>query len=650
MRKIEKWMLAAILICGTTMVLTSCSSKDDNPVPSNPESENKAPDYSNKGSWLQMPEITKDVDAFYIYSTVYVESSFEEGAPDYATLDNPEMIMGALGEYVTNASVFEESCNVFVPWYRQAGMRYASEISKKYGNIDPALAALSYNDIKAALDYFFEKCNNGRPFVIAAHSQGAAMLRYVLKNYFKEHQDYYKRMVAAYAIGYSITKDDLEQYPYLKFAEGESDAGVIISWHTEGPNNDNNVVVLPGGISINPLNWKRDETYAPASENKGSLRLNEETGEYEIQHLDIDAQVNLARGVVVTTTKIAPSADPKFFGPASYHEDDYPFFYNNIKDNVAKRIATYKNQELAPDYSDKNNWMNLPAITKDVDVFYVYPTEYSDDSEGASTFADINDKTVREAANSTYLMQATAYEESANVFAPYYRQVNMIALATLPVAERNAALASIPKEDIFAAIDYYFKNLNGGRPFILASHSQGSVMQSFVLAEYMKAHPEYQKRMIAAYAIGYSFTEDYFKTNPHLKFAEGADDIGVIVSWNTEGPENEDKANLVVLPGAISINPLNWKRDETYASAEENLGGYIYNEKTGKLEIVPHAADAKLNLKRGVVVTTTKVMEPMPGNSAFGPASFHSGDYALYYNNIKANVATRIAAYQKSAK
>ena len=269
MKKLTKWMLAVILTCGTTTVLTSCSSNDDNPV--EPETV-KATDYSQKSNWLQLPEITKDVDAFYIYSTLYVESSFEEGAPDYAPLNNLEMIMGALGEYVTNASVFEESCNVFVPWYRQAGMKYASEISKKYGNIDPALAALSYYDIKAALDYYFEKCNNGRPFVIAAHSQGAAMLRYVLKNYFKDHQDYYKRMVAAYAIGYSITKDDLEQYPYLKFAEGESDAGVVISWHTEGPNNTNNVVVLPGGISINPLNWKRDETYAPASENKGSLR------------------------------------------------------------------------------------------------------------------------------------------------------------------------------------------------------------------------------------------------------------------------------------------------------------------------------------------------------------------------------------------
>ena len=37
MRKKKKWMLAAILICGTTMVLTSCSSNDDNPV--KPETE-----------------------------------------------------------------------------------------------------------------------------------------------------------------------------------------------------------------------------------------------------------------------------------------------------------------------------------------------------------------------------------------------------------------------------------------------------------------------------------------------------------------------------------------------------------------------------------------------------------------------------------
>ena len=103
-----------------------------------------------------------------------------------------------------------------------------------------------------------------------------------------------------------------------------------------------NVVVLPGEISINPLNWKLDETYAPASENKGSLVFNEKTNEYEIGDVGADAQINLARGVVVSTTTAKPIDAKDFFGPASFHDNDYTFYYNNIKENVAKRIATYK--------------------------------------------------------------------------------------------------------------------------------------------------------------------------------------------------------------------------------------------------------------------------------------------------------------------
>ena len=341
MKRMKLWMYAAILICGVTTLASCC---DDSDSSANPEA--RAIDYSDEDNWLSFPEITKDVDAFYIYSTVYVESSYEEGAPDYATLDNEEMIMGALGEYRTNSSVFEESCNVFVPWYRQAGMKYAGEVSAKTGNIDAALAGISYTDMKAALDYYFENCNNGRPFIIAGHSQGSAMVKYVLKHYFSEHQDYYQRMVAAYPIGFAITKDDLEAYPYLKFATGESDTGVLISYNTEGPKNveenAHNAVVLPGAISINPLNWKLDETYAPASMNKGSLVINQETGEQSFADLGVDAQINLARGVIVTNTTAPVTPMPQYFGPASFHENDYSFFYNNLKENVAKRVAAYK--------------------------------------------------------------------------------------------------------------------------------------------------------------------------------------------------------------------------------------------------------------------------------------------------------------------
>ncbi len=33
------------------------------------------------------------------------------------------------------------------------------------------------------------------------------------------------------------------------------------------------------------------------------------------------------------------------------------------------------------------------------------------------------------------------------------------------------------------------------------------------------------------------------------------------------------------------------------------------------------------------------------GGDVFGPQSFHNGDYTFYYNNIKDNVAKRVAAY-----
>ena len=35
------------------------------------------------------------------------------------------------------------------------------------------------------------------------------------------------------------------------------------------------------------------------------------------------------------------AAAAAYFGPDSRHDSDYTFYYNNIKDNVAKRIATY---------------------------------------------------------------------------------------------------------------------------------------------------------------------------------------------------------------------------------------------------------------------------------------------------------------------
>ena len=308
------------------------------------------PDYSKKTCWFQIPEVTKQFDTFYIPATEYINSSYNEGAPDFATLDNAEMLEGIAAEYLGQASVYEESTNVFVPYYRQAGLKLEVDAWKKTGDMRDALKGTPYTDVTAALDYYFQHYNNGRPFIIAGHSQGSAMTSLVLQKYFKEHPDYYKRMVAAYVIGYAVTTDDLGANPHLKFATGESDTGVIISWNTEGQKsvdeNAPNLVLLPNAISINPLNWKLDGTYAPATENLGSLGVDERNLTIEIGDLGADAQVVPSRGVIVSNGKADHSQMPEFFieifGPASFHGEDYTFFYNNIKDNVAKRIATYK--------------------------------------------------------------------------------------------------------------------------------------------------------------------------------------------------------------------------------------------------------------------------------------------------------------------
>lgn len=68
---------------------------------------------------------------------------------------------------------------------------------------------------------------------------------------------------------------------------------------------------------INPLNWKFDETYAPAGLNLGSVVLDEVTGEPEIGDVGADGR----------------------------HAYDYMYYFNNIKENANKRVAAYLSKQ-----------------------------------------------------------------------------------------------------------------------------------------------------------------------------------------------------------------------------------------------------------------------------------------------------------------
>jgi len=309
-----------------------------------------------------------------------------------------------------------------------------------------------------------------------------------------------------------------------------------------------------------------------------------------------------------------------------------------------------KSEPKATDYSNSAHWLSVPtAVDKEVDVFYLYPTSWQKVNTDEPNICEIDNPVMLKYSKLAFARQATAFETAGNIYAPYYRQADANVIYILSLTEQDKVIGGIPKSDAFAAFDYYIKHYNNGRPFILAGHSQGSNVLLYLLSEYMKEHPKVYDRMIAAYVIGYSVTEDYLAKNPHLKFAEGPDDTGVIISYNTEAPTVEGN-NPVLLPGAIAINPITWTREETLATAEENLGSIILNKdgsvvlnEEGKIEPVKNYADARVDKAKGAVICSTADAEKLaPGNQLMGKGVFHSFDYPFYYFDIRENAANRV--------
>jgi|GEM_PF-1243285 len=303
-----------------------------------------------------------------------------------------------------------------------------------------------------------------------------------------------------------------------------------------------------------------------------------------------------------------------------------------------------------PDYADPNLWLSLDTTgTLPVDVFYLYPTEYTRETSQSPVVGPIDDPGMIQGAQEGYLRQATAFEPVGNIFAPYYRQADAAARADMPQDEQIAVVAGAPTQDGIAAFEYFIKHHNKGRPFILVGHSLGSNVMANLLAEYMPAHPDVYKRMVAAYVVGYSITPSYLAASPHLKFATGADDTGVIVSWNTEGPILYG-TNPVTLPGGLAINPISWTRTETTATAEQNLGSILLKlpsttpvlNDDGTVTRFMGIADARVDIARGVVVSST-IPEALVADftGGFPKGVYHPFDYPFYYFDVRYNAAKR---------
>lgn len=303
------------------------------------------------------------------------------------------------------------------------------------------------------------------------------------------------------------------------------------------------------------------------------------------------------------------------------------------------------NTPVATDYSQSTHWLSLPATTKPVDVFYLYQTAWQKVSPSDPNINEIDNASMLQGSNAAFARTATVFETVGNIYAPYYRQADALYILTQPTpAERDQVIAGAPTIDAVAAFDYYIKHFNNGRPFILASHSQGSMVMLNILADYMKANPAVYDRMIAAYVVGYSVTDAYLAKNPHLKFATGPDDTGVIISYNTQSPTVAKGANPLVLDGAIAINPITWTRGETPALTSQGLGSFM--PVAGVLSQVPQYADATVSLDKGAVICSTADEAFLHALSPGFPSGvYHSFDYLFYYYNLRANAENRVAKY-----
>jgi len=303
----------------------------------------EAPDYSGDFAWLSKPEmLDKPVDVFYVYPTIYVDKT--PGNMDIAREDLRENARGLLS---AQAGIYSLYANLFAPFYRQQSAATQSMEVNNGGRdafADP-LFQTGYADVERAFDYYVTHLNPDRPFILGGHSQGSMVLIELMRRRMGD-PELQKRLVAAYLIGYTVKKDDLENYPQMKLAQGETDTGGIITYNTQGVDAEGSPVLLTEAVAINPLNWKIDGTPADRESNLKAIFFNDATGEIfeEIPHF-CGAFINTETGALIATDMQTPEeVDLVHMGRwphQVYHRFDYAFFYENLRENVKKRIDAY---------------------------------------------------------------------------------------------------------------------------------------------------------------------------------------------------------------------------------------------------------------------------------------------------------------------
>ncbi len=299
-----------------------------------------------------------------------------------------------------------------------------------------------------------------------------------------------------------------------------------------------------------------------------------------------------------------------------------------------------------PDYSSNLFWAALPETRDEadiipadpeiqdqqyrarVDVFFVHPTSYISDkswnADASSYSTRINDQDV--------VQQASVFNGSAKIYAPRYRQATMGTFAYLDSEDSQHALDRA-YEDVRAAFLYYRKNLNQGRPYILAGHSQGAFMVVRLMQEFLDVNPKsMDDRFIIAYAPGAAIHTDDFE---YIRPCEAPDEIRCYVSWNSRAWGVEEKNAR--LQNSVCVNPISWNRREDSARREKHMGSIRKDFQTLDRNNV------EARCKESLLWVRLKHSEYY--ESSFQKSNFHPVDFNLFYLDIRRNLELRIHRY-----
>lgn len=321
-----------------------------------------------------------------------------------------------------------------------------------------------------------------------------------------------------------------------------------------------------------------------------------------------------------------------------------------------------------PDYDQRAAWAVWPGVASaadtvpsgatpgkasapGADVFFIHPTTFLGNDAWNARF-DADGFTGQQLDETVLANQVSIFNACCRMFAPRYRQATISAFLR-PTADSFKAY-DLAYSDVLRAFDHYLQKQNKGRPFVLASHSQGSLHATRLIQERIATDPELKRRLVAAYVVGASLPETF---DTGLPVCTSAKQTGCLIDWNSASgltllalgrglmvTWGGGKYQAVGLKKWLCVNPLSWDRT-TKSAASKNRGALPFAG-LGK-PIPPLRAEvtgARCARGRLVISIPRQKREGFSDTlTKFG--SFHNLDYALFYDAVRRNAVDRVTAF-----